>query len=81
MNIVEVRYLHGYQVEVVFDDGQVRIADFSGFLQKAKNPMSTQFKDIEMFKNVEIDHGDLSWEDGEMDFPADNIYKGKYSRK
>ena len=81
MNIVKVRYLHGYQLEVAFDDGQIRIADFGDFLRKAKNPMSTQFRDIERFKNVEIDHGDLSWEDGQMDFPADNIYKGKFKPK
>lgn len=80
MNIVAVEYIKDYQLKVVFDDGDVRIADFGEFLRKAKNPMSTQFRDIKKFKKVKIDHGDLSWKD-EMDFPADEIYKGKYSPK
>lgn len=77
MRVVSVKWIKDYLLEVTFDNGKIRIANFRYFLFAARNPMTTQFRDIKKFKKVKIDHGDLSWKD-EMDFEADSIWEGEF---
>ncbi len=79
MEIIKVRYLTGYKLEVEFDDQEKRVADFKKFLFQNHSPMTTQFRDIDRFKNVEIELGSLTWEDGQMDIPAESIYNNEFS--
>ena len=80
MEIVKVKYLSDYKLEVEFDNDEKIIADFKDFLFQNHSPMTTQFKDKERFKNVSIDFGHLTWEDGEMDISAESVYN-KFSLK
>jgi len=79
MEIIKVRHLTGYKLEVEFDDQEKRVADFKKFLFQNHSPMTTQFRDIDRFKNVEIELGSLTWEDGQMDIPAESIYNNEFS--
>ena len=78
MRIVKVKWIKDYLLEVTFDDGKVKVTDFSDFLIHARNPMSNQFLDIKRFKKARIDHGDLTWGNGEMDFSAESIYDREF---
>jgi len=79
--IVKVKYLSDYKLEVNFDNGEKRIADFEEFLFQEQNPMTTQFRDKERFKNVYVEFGHLTWENGQMDISADEIYNNEFSMK
>jgi hypothetical protein len=73
MRIASAKYLNDYSIEIQFLDGRVVVADFYEFLKKSKNPMTSKFLDKDLFKNVEVDNGFLSWNNGEMEIPADSI--------
>lgn len=79
MKIIKVKYLGDYKLKIIFDDNEIRIADFKEFLFENHSPMTTQFRDKMRFKNVQIDYGHLTWEDGQMDISSHSIYDGKFS--
>ena len=75
MKIINVKYLNGYKLEVLFDNKELKIADFEPFLKKAKNPSIKENLEPSKFKTVAIDTGFLSWNDGEMEISAESVYK------
>jgi len=75
MKILIVKYLDGYKLEVRFSNGELKIADFEDFLKKSKHISINKFLDKSKFKNVVIDTGFLSWNDGEMEISALSVYK------
>lgn len=77
MKVVDVKYLGEYKLEIHFSDSVVKNVDLKYFLLSAKNPMTTAFRDIELFKQFKVVHGYLSWGDGEMDLSAESLYNWK----
>lgn len=77
MKVVNVKYISEYKLEIQFSDNTVKNVDLKQFLLSAKNPMTTTFRDIELFKQVKVVHGHLSWNDGEMDLSAESLYNWK----
>ena len=78
MKLTSATYLNNYSVELFFSDGERRTVDFKSFLSTASNPMTKAFLDLSKFKNFEVTHGYLSWNNGEMDFSADSLYSWRY---
>lgn len=72
-NVVSVKYLEGYKLEVIFSDGRTGIAD----LEKYKNYSGVfkRFNDLEYFKKVYINEelGVLSWPD-DLDIAPETLY-------
>jgi hypothetical protein len=81
MNIVKVKYLKQYKLKLTFSNGKAKEVDLKDFLMKAQNPMTTRFRDVSLFKNVAIENGNLTWEDGEMDLSAEWLYNLQDSKK
>lgn len=75
MKIINVKYLDGYKLEVLFDNKEVKVADFESFLKKAKNPSIKENLEPKKFKTVAVDTGFLSWNDGDMEISAESVYK------
>ena len=75
MKIINVKYIDGYKLEILFSNKEIKIADFEFFLKKAKNPTITENLKIEKFKKVSIDTGFLSWNNGDMEISAQSVYK------
>ena len=69
IEISNAEYEGNFQIKIIFSDGLVRIVDFNNFLKSAKNPMTTQFRKEEKFKNFKLEYGDLIWGDYDMCFP------------
>lgn len=76
MKITAVKYLKDYLLEITFSDNVVKQVDLGGFLMSAQNPMTTAFLDVELFKQVKVEYGNLSW-NGEMDLSAESLYNWK----
>lgn len=74
MKILKVKYLNEYKLEVLFSNGETKIADFEVFLKKSKNKSISKFLDKNKFKLVEIVTGFLSWNNGEMEISAVSVF-------
>ena len=77
MKAVKVEYIKDYQLKVEFEDGKVNVIDFKEFLKNANNPMTSKYINLKFFKEVKIMNGILSWNDFELCFSPESIYKGK----
>jgi hypothetical protein len=76
LEVTEAKYVSGYKLLLTFSDGAVRVVDFGPFLEKARNPDTTDFRDLKKFKSFHIDAGDLMWGDYQMIFPIMDLYRG-----
>ena len=76
LEVTEAKYVSGYNLLLTFNDGAVRVVDFGPFLAKARNPDTTDFRDLKKFKSFRIQDGDLMWGDYQMIFPVMDLYRG-----
>jgi hypothetical protein len=76
LEVIEAKYVSGYKLLLTFSDGAVRVVDFGPFLEKARNPDTTDYRDLKKFKSFHIDAGDLMWGDYQMIFPIMDLYRG-----
>ena len=77
LEITRAEHLSEYRIRLTFSDGAVRDVDFGPFLAKARNPDTTDFRNLEKFKDFRIQDGDLVWGDFQMIFPITDLYRGK----
>lgn len=76
LEVTEAKYVSGYKLLLTFNDGEVRVVDFGPFLEKARNPDTTDYRDLKQFKSFRIEYGDLIWGDHQMIFPITDLYRG-----
>lgn len=74
LDIIRVEYVGGYKLHLWFSDGKNHLVDFEPFLMSARNPMATQYRDLEKFKQFRIVYGNLDWDDNEMCFAIEDLY-------
>ncbi len=74
IDIVRAEYVGGYKIHLWFSDGKNHVVDFEPFLLSARNPMTTQYRDIEKFRQIRLIHGNLDWNDYEMCFSVEDLY-------
>jgi len=79
MKILSVKYIEDYKLEVRFSNQEQRIVDFEKFIKSSKNASINKFSDKNLFKQVVIDTGFLSWNQGEMEISASSVHK-KFSK-
>ena len=75
--ITRADYVAGHQVRLTFNDGTERVMDFGPFLAKARNPDTTDFRDLKRFKSFRIEEGDLVWGDYQMIIPIADLHRGE----
>jgi Protein of unknown function (DUF2442) len=79
MKIKSFHITKPYQIEVIFNDDKIVLADFEEFLKKSTNPLISQFLDVDKFYDVKLDeYGTLVWGDDEMDINPLKIYEEHY---
>jgi hypothetical protein len=74
--IVEAEYVSGYKIRLVFNDETERVVNFGPFLEKARNPDTTDYRDLGKFREFRIEDGDLIWGDFKMIFPIADLHRG-----
>ena len=77
LEITGAKYVSGYKIRLTFNDGTVRVMDFGPFLATARNPDTTDYRNLRRFKSFRIEDGDLIWGDLQMIFPIMDLYKGE----
>ncbi len=73
-SVIDARYIGDFAIRVFFSDGHQKLVDFKPFLEQVKQPLAMQYLEEEKFKEFEIVHGNLNWNDYEMIFPLDDLY-------
>jgi hypothetical protein len=70
---VQVHYIEGYKLEVIFENGKRGIVDFAGYIKKGG--VFKRFADLEYFKQAYVDHelGVLCWPD-DLDIAPETLY-------
>lgn len=76
LEVTQAKYVSGYKLLLTFNNGAVRVVDFGPFLAKARNPDTTDYRDLKKFKRFHIHDGDLMWGDYQMIFPIMDLYHG-----
>jgi hypothetical protein len=72
-DIVSATYMDQYRIEITFEDGKRGVVDFAKYLKK--DGVFELFKDIEFFKNFEINQelGTLTWQN-QADIAPETLY-------
>ena len=72
-DVIAVRYLEGYKLEIDFENGKRGIVDFHSYLKKGG--VFNRFSDMQYFKQVQINKelGVLCWPDG-VDVAPETLY-------
>ncbi len=69
ISIKEAKHLDSYKIYFKFEDGKENIVDFKDFILNSQHPEIKKYKDIEKFKQFNIEYGDIEWSDYELCFP------------
>lgn len=74
VKVTKAKYLGGLALEVDFSDGKKEIIDFYHFIFNHPNPMIRRYRDENLFKNFQINLGNVEWGDLDMIFTIDFLY-------
>ncbi|NKB23802.1 MAG: DUF2442 domain-containing protein [Kiritimatiellae bacterium] len=77
LEITSAKYAGDFKLRLTFNQEEERVVDFSDFLLHTKSPMTTKYRDKDLFKNFTLKYGDLCWGDYEMVFPVADLYTGR----
>lgn len=77
IEILKATYLEHYTISFHFSDGVIQVIDFEHFLSSAANNMTRKYLDISLFKNFNIQYGDIVWNDYELCFPIWDLHQGQ----
>lgn len=72
-DVVSALYKGGYRIELVFDNGERGVVDFSPYLQRGG--VFKRFHDVSFFREFRVDPelGTLTWAD-EIDVAPETLY-------
>ncbi len=81
LKIINVKYLKDYTLLLTFSDEKEVEINFHDFLESAKHPDITKYRDLKKFKSFTVENGELMWGDFDLIFPIADLYKGDIVRK
>jgi hypothetical protein len=76
IGIISAQYIGDFAIRVFFSDGVNKLVDFKTFLESSLHPSISKYLEEEKFKNYQIVDGNLNWNDYDMIFPIDDLYRG-----
>ncbi len=76
IEVKSARYIGDYAIRVFFSDGFTRLVDFKPFLETSLHPSIQKYLDETRFKDYQILDGNLNWNDYDLIFPIEDLYKG-----
>lgn len=75
LSVTKANYIGDYAIRLTFSDGHKKRVDFKPFLEHARHPAIKKYLDENQFKNFRIRDGNLDWNDFDMCFPIEDLYK------
>ena len=77
IKVVKASYLSDFVLRVAFSDGKDKVVDFKQFLRNASHPSIQKYFKESDFKKFKLVDGNINWNDYEMIFPIEQLYKGQ----
>lgn len=74
IKVKSVKPLDDMIMIITFSSGEQRVFDASIL----NGPVFESLKDIEVFKSAVVDHGVVTWQDGEIDCAPEFMYENSY---
>jgi hypothetical protein len=71
------RYIGDFAIRIHFSDGANKLVDFKPFLESSLHPSIRKYLDESKFKEYQIIDGNLNWNDYDMIFPIEDLYRGR----
>ena len=79
MKIVTIKHLEAYKLEVLFEDGTLKLINLETFLKTSNNPLILKYLDLKLFSQVYLDScGVPCWGDNEMDINPLSILNDEF---
>ena len=75
MKVTKVKPLDDMMLLLTFNSGEQRLYDASQLLDY---PLFQPLSDKEVFAHLELDHGVVTWLDGELDISPESMYENSY---
>ena len=75
IRVTEAKPLRGQMLLVTFSTGEKRLLDTSLLEGSAFRPL----RDEKIFKNIELFHGVITWNNGEIDIATETVYQESYA--
>jgi len=79
VEIKSALYLGNYAIKVIFTDGIEKTIDFAAFLSKSLHPSINKYLNEDLFQKFQLIDGNLNWNDYDLIFPIEDLYKGEIS--
>jgi len=80
MKIATIKHIANYRLEVVYENGIIKIIDLENFLKSSDHPLIRKYLDVNLFSQVYLDeYGVPCWGDNEFDISPESILNDKYS--
>jgi hypothetical protein len=77
IEIISAKYTGDYIIRIQFKDGYNHPVDFKPFLESSVHPSIRKYLDEELFLQFRIVDGNLNWNDYDLIFPLEDLYKGE----
>ena len=76
IEIKSAKYIGDFAIRITFNDGSNRLIDFKPFLESSLHPSIRKYLKVNKFLQFKIVGGNLNWNDYDLIFPIDDLYKG-----
>lgn len=77
IEIKKANYIGDFAIRLLFSDGTKRLVDFKPFLETSLHPSIRKYLDETRFIQFEIVDGNLNWNNYDLIFPLEDLYKGE----
>ena len=76
ISIEKAKYIDDYKIYLKFNDGKENILDFKRFILSSQHPEIRKYQDKNLFKNFNLEYGEIEWNDYDLAFPIYDLYQG-----
>jgi len=76
IEIIKSQYIGDFVIRIFFNDFNQKTVDFKSFIENSLHPSILKYKDENKFKNYNLKDGNLNWNDYDLIFPIEDLYKG-----
>ncbi|CAA6809531.1 MAG: Unknown protein [uncultured Sulfurovum sp.] len=77
ISIEKAHYVDEYKIYLKFNDGKENTLDFKNFILTSQHPEIKKYQDKNLFKNFNLEYGEIEWNDYDLAFPIYDLYEGK----
>lgn len=79
--IEDANFIGDFAIRLTFNDGHKTLVDFKPFLEESNHPAIQKYLNKKLFKSFQIKDGNLDWNDYDLCFPIEDLYKNNLLKK